>query len=135
MIAFVVHLIGDLHQPLHTTTLVSDCVSDRGGNRYCFDKYCEYSLHRYWDDAAGLKLEDDVLASNKPDSVDFTYLALEAWAREAGEYASLVYQTPRTQKPSASYGRKVQQVSALQINRASQRLSQYLRQVYRWQRR
>ncbi|MEM8814746.1 MAG: S1/P1 nuclease [Pseudomonadota bacterium] len=42
---FIVHLIGDLHQPLHTGN-----GTDRGGNDYAVTFYSEHTnLHRVWD--------------------------------------------------------------------------------------
>ena len=43
---FVLHFLGDIHQPLHTEAL------DRGGNgiKVCFDSACsKENLHSTWD--------------------------------------------------------------------------------------
>lgn len=49
---FLIHFIGDIHQPLHTENL------DRGGNNYsvCFDHRCaKMNLHHVWDTEILLK--------------------------------------------------------------------------------
>ena len=60
ILAFIVHLVADASQPLHTLTRVFfDCRHDRGGNDFCAsfragDERCETTLHQFWDRAAGL---------------------------------------------------------------------------------
>jgi hypothetical protein len=54
-LAWLFHLVGDIHQPLHTTQLftVDFPKGDRGGNEICIRKREEYkpiNLHGFWDD-------------------------------------------------------------------------------------
>lgn len=54
LVSFQIHLIQDLHQPLHTFTKLSyNCKSDLGGNKTCFRMgffgKCKVSLHAFWD--------------------------------------------------------------------------------------
>jgi len=56
--AWVVHLVGDMHQPLHTTALFSKKYpkGDKGGNLYYVRIQPEtkaISLHTYWDGLMG----------------------------------------------------------------------------------
>lgn len=60
LLRYVIHLVGDLHQPLHTSTLWSDKFrsgafrfSDYGGHKIHLSEY-NMSLHQFWD-SAGLK--------------------------------------------------------------------------------
>jgi hypothetical protein len=60
-LAFVVHFIGDIHQPLHTAELYSSQFhhGDRGGNQYNIsymelDGYEIRNLHKLWDSALNL---------------------------------------------------------------------------------
>ena len=55
-LAWLLHLVGDIHQPLHATTRLSAALpnGDDGGNRvklHCAD--CPGNLHAFWDDALG----------------------------------------------------------------------------------
>lgn len=62
-LCWMFHLIGDVHQPLHTTKLVTDQFpepgGDRGGTRFCIrvkPSSKTISLHQFWD---GLILGSD----------------------------------------------------------------------------
>lgn len=54
---FLIHIIGDIHQPLHTSTLYSEEFpeGDLGGNRFVIDYPAKHSLkelHAFWDSTA-----------------------------------------------------------------------------------
>jgi hypothetical protein len=52
-LAFLIHFVGDIHQPLHTTTN-----ADRGGTCQQVNfAPAEENLHYAWDDAVGVVLE------------------------------------------------------------------------------
>src|SRR5262249_9322876 len=53
---WLLHLVGDVHQPLHAATRVSatDPQGDRGGNNVTLcKKPCKDELHGFWDDLPG----------------------------------------------------------------------------------
>jgi S1/P1 Nuclease len=52
-LVWLLHLIGDVHQPLHATTRVTagDPTGDAGGNKVSGD--ASSNLHSYWDDLPG----------------------------------------------------------------------------------
>src|SRR5262249_49210481 len=55
-LAWILHLVGDIHQPLHACARVSADLpnGDDGGNKarlHCTD--CPSNLHAFWDDALG----------------------------------------------------------------------------------
>lgn len=56
-LAWLLHIVGDLHQPLHTATGVDSVYpkGDTGGNDILLagDKHGEPELHAYWDDILG----------------------------------------------------------------------------------
>lgn len=58
-LCWIFHLVGDVHQPLHTTTLFSEEFpeGDRGGTRFYIkvkpENQTTISLHKFWDDAVG----------------------------------------------------------------------------------
>lgn len=60
VLAFLMHLIEDLHQPLHTFTRIDkNCKADRGGNDTCYKKSffgssCKRNLHAQWDRGFGI---------------------------------------------------------------------------------
>jgi truncated hemoglobin YjbI len=54
IVAWILHIVGDLHQPLHTsarvTARVDEREGDRGGNQFKLDASATpLSLHGYWD--------------------------------------------------------------------------------------
>ena len=56
-LVWVLHLVGDIHQPLHATTRLSSALpqGDDGGNKvklHC--TACPSNLHAFWDDALGV---------------------------------------------------------------------------------
>lgn len=50
-LAWLLHLVGDVHQPLHSSARVSarDPEGDRGGNDFLLDDIEAGNLHAYWD--------------------------------------------------------------------------------------
>ena len=55
-LVWLLHLVGDVHQPLHDATRVSkaDPNGDRGGNSVTLcKKPCKNELHGFWDDLPG----------------------------------------------------------------------------------
>jgi hypothetical protein len=73
-IAWLEHLIGDLHQPLHTTGHISggpDDKGDQGGNRYSLGSKAggrPLNLHSFWDSVIGQNMP------NTADACDADYL-------------------------------------------------------------
>lgn len=60
----LIHIVGDIHQPLHTITQVSKSrpQGDLGGNLFILaDNPAGANLHKYWDTGAGM-----LLGSRKP---------------------------------------------------------------------
>ncbi len=62
-LGWLLHLVGDLHQPLHAATGVSETLpaGDTGGNDVLLDgdTHAERELHAYWDDALGKTARPD----------------------------------------------------------------------------
>jgi hypothetical protein len=98
-LAFLIHLVGDIHQPLHTTTN-----ADRGGT--CQRVYVapvEENLHLAWDDAVVALLEKQLEVDNPEVTarkLEALYPAaggLETWkAGESGEIAWESHQLAET---------------------------------------
>ncbi|KAF2472859.1 phospholipase C/P1 nuclease [Lindgomyces ingoldianus] len=81
---FLIHFLGDIHQPLHTEAL------DRGGNdiHACFDSHCskKENLHSIWDTQI-LHKSRGLPASESDDKV--LKDAAQTWATELFEASSL----------------------------------------------
>jgi hypothetical protein len=55
-LAFLIHFVGDIHQPLHT---IND--ADKGGNCVTVEAHSrDQNLHAIWDDEVVYRLEDDL---------------------------------------------------------------------------
>jgi hypothetical protein len=54
-LCWLLHLVGDLHQPLHSVSLYSDQYpdGDKGGNRFWVKDRGSVRLHAYWDGLLG----------------------------------------------------------------------------------
>ncbi len=94
-LAFLVHCIGDLHQPLHVGR-----ADDRGGNRITTNWFDELeNLHAVWDsgliDAEGLSYTEFVdfleqeLADTDPPAPGS---GVTTWARESFDYRAHLYE-------------------------------------------
>ncbi len=141
---FLVHFVGDLHQPLHCTNN-----DDRGGNEVAVrypGKLAKTNLHATWDE---LVLEDAVAASTDSDLAAYV-LALDStikpaqvsewtasvnasdWANEAHKMAQGIYaELPPRKGPLATrlksdYGPKHRAAVELQLKRAGIRLAMLL---------
>jgi hypothetical protein len=55
-LGYLIHLVGDMHQPLHCTTRYSEehPNGDNGGNQFRIDTPRAKNLHSFWDAAGGL---------------------------------------------------------------------------------
>ena len=96
------HLVGDVHQPLHSATRVSKNLrrGDVGGNSHCLNQDCSRNLHGFWDGSVGFTTdaaEADQFAHtlNLPDPVKSKNLATADWTAESFALAqSRVYIAP-----------------------------------------
>jgi len=106
-LTWLLHLVGDVHQPLHCATRVSNTASDgdNGGNDVKLScPGCPLELHAFWDDVAGkantiqgaIKLA--VTAARKLPAADPTLTAKtdeKDWIEESFQAAQqAVYQAP-----------------------------------------
>jgi hypothetical protein len=109
-LVWLLHLIGDVHQPLHATTRVtqSDAKGDAGGNKVTLVGSTASNLHTYWDDIPG---SDCKFCADKTHCVDRAIVLGQhlkaasskaghnidtaAWIQESFDYARTeVYETP-----------------------------------------
>lgn len=149
---FIIHYVGDLHQPLHSTTRVNNEYpkGDRGGNSvYLPDREGAKNLHSVWDSVgyeytgfAVLPFSDSDwqnltdIASMLMDKYDITdseanELDVRVWAQEAFNYSqTAVY--PNIQKnvmPSEDYIQQCREVTERQVVLGGHRLAAMLRSL------
>jgi S1/P1 Nuclease len=105
-LAWLFHLVGDIHQPLHTAQLftVEYPQGDRGGNEICIRVTQDrqpMDLHRFWDgvitsssnltrlrnEATGLRNRQEVQRSQLTELASTRF---ESWAKESFEIATKV---------------------------------------------
>jgi hypothetical protein len=108
-LVWLLHLVGDVHQPLHATSAfsASEPHGDNGGNdeKITCGGCQETVLHWFWDDAPGVSDDpDDAIAIAKSlPGVDARQAAIRdetVWANESFELAKqIVYQSPVSVAP------------------------------------
>jgi hypothetical protein len=105
-LAWLFHLVGDIHQPLHTAQLftVEYPQGDRGGNEICIrvtDAGQSMNLHRFWDgvitsssnltrlrnEATALRNRQDFQRSHLTELAKTDF---ESWAKESFEIATKI---------------------------------------------
>lgn|GEM_PF-6783151 len=136
LIAFAMHLMEDLHQPLHTTALVrADCSHDRGGNLYCLNVIagrCVVNLHSLWDQAFNAANDSGFLRSiklaDKPLLPLRTRIALKLY--QGHELARKAYNIQENKPPNAAYIEWARGVTELQLEQSVQDVTHYLKSHY-----
>lgn len=144
-LAWIEHLVGDIHQPLHASSRVTPELpkGDRGGNDFRLGGNPN-SLHAYWDDIldlverpggdleGGVDRWANVIEERHPMS-SFTAAELDAgvdvWAKESVETAQRVLYPPTLAEhtvPSADYRKTADAVAEKRIALAGYRLAAVL---------
>lgn len=148
--AFLIHMVGDAHQPLHCATLYSSKYpqGDAGGNRYLI-KGDERNLHAYWDSAGLLfkskplnrplskddieeidKYTRDVMSTYPVTEQDWKDMSVDTWVNESYEEAKFAYSTPEDRKPSSEYQEETQRRCKIRLAKAGYRLALLLNEIY-----
>lgn len=135
----LIHVLGDMHQPLHTTTKVSrrNPKGDQGGNLYRLDKSSfGKNLHQYWDNGAGslnaktaknLKIKARLLEKKWPCNTVNYYTKEEEWVQVTHHLAvNQVYSLKDHRKPNKQYQYKAREITEQQITLAGCRLANLL---------
>jgi S1/P1 Nuclease len=154
-LAWILHLVGDIHQPLHTSARVTDRPEerqgDRGGNLFILDPGPPVvRLHGYWDGIVDLAAPRGANESNAayigrlaarfmqrhPRSASVAELApgqYEAWAREGFETTKAsVYPVTlkRGEMPGEQYRLTAFAIAQRAIARAGYRLAEMLNAMF-----
>ena len=147
-LAFLIHVVGDLHQPLHNATAVAKETpdGDQGGNLFMIlnpeNNSETINLHHLWDSAFGLYtglVSPDIpqlalaVTTQFPESYfgnKTNDLNPEHWSLEGLNYAKqFVYQTNRNQIPSNEYQIRGKEIVSQQIALAGYRLAKMLNKL------
>lgn len=145
LMVFTEHLIGDIHQPLHTITYVDNkCRQDKGGNLFCLKKdrkgQCVKTLHRLWDSAVEFLNTDNnvekianqlqtLYPKNQFSKQELKNLQFTDWIKENEKVVPFIYSTPKYMKPSLFYYQKGQTIAQRQLTLAGYRLAKILNNV------
>lgn len=154
-LAWILHLVGDVHQPLHSVARVTDLEpkGDQGGNLFELTpkdtpRENQKNLHSYWDgivSTAAPRENDacdwdylpplgDKFMKNYPEAkmqAQVDNLKFEDWRQEGFENAvKYVYAgVTRYEKPSAKYQKQAYKLSQQEIALAGYRLAKILNQI------
>jgi len=153
---FLIHFVGDIHQPLHATARETDehPTGDKGGNDFHIEAPDSFgnqnrgprNLHSLWDSGAGLLTADarrpltadgtakvetlaSEIASKQPEkSFKAAHdLNPEHWAQESfGFDKSFVYSLPENSKPTDEYIKKAEDIASQRVALAGYRLANLL---------
>jgi nuclease S1 len=140
---FFVHLVQDLHQPMH----VADR-NDRGGNnlQLRYGRYDNTNLHQVWDSglfSQGFRNENNLLRAleslaKEPQSRDWLKGRIEDWANESLEVGRRAYLVPGTNitlRSGDAIGREYERINLpLAVDRLARsgvRLASLLNEILR----
>lgn len=152
-IAWVIHLVGDVHQPLHASSRVTPETpnGDLGGNRFLLGDQGTYdNLHGYWDgildvtqprqEGTGevdyaVRIARTLPPASRLDSTTLGSgpLDVETWLQESTDLAQLVVYLPVVQPgeaPSAQYERHALRTARERLRLGGLRLAAYLNHVF-----
>lgn len=128
---FLIHFVGDMHQPLHTGDQ-----KDRGGNDTKVVYYGQpFNLHRIWDSdllARMDKDEDHLVASLRTSWWARRRLSkgsVEQWAWQTRDIARDVAYKNLTPQLSAAYQKAAEPALRLQLQRGGLRLAKLLNET------
>jgi len=148
--AFLTHVVADLHQPLHTSSRISKehPYGDLGGNLY-YVKYPEskpkkIALHKLWDQGVDIFLakanEENMLSLVNSITAEFpkSYFGEKVldidpnnWAQEGLKISiSVVYDTPQNKLPSSKYISNGKKLAKMQVALAGYRLAEELNYLF-----
>lgn len=142
VLAFIVHLLADANQPLHTLASVNKaCESDAGGNGFCVTLQggrCGLNLHQLWDRGFGVFDASTTITANAP-SKAFSTAKLAYWrgypeviAKSAIDLASPIYDLKPNTIPSKRYNQWAEKTVRLLAGQAAGDLAALLRELYEY---
>jgi S1/P1 Nuclease len=142
-LVWLLHLVGDIHQPLHSATRVSgNPKGDLGGNDVKLTGSID-NLHSFWDDALGQGLTKNFMTAAKvaaalpdPDPALVPDDKEDDWTAESFKLAeTTVYVNPPVGPglgpftPDAAYTAKTQQIAKERVALAGARLAVLIKEA------
>jgi len=140
-LSWLIHLFGDVHQPLHCIEHISSLHpdGDRGGNSFRL-KGSAKNLHSAWDSSVNVfeskdeeQLALDIAAIHTRQSLasDLQVTVMEQWARSsfklAKRHAYSIAENPQNPpKPSTAYLKNMEKIGKRQAALAGYRLADHL---------
>lgn len=152
-LAWMLHLIGDVHQPLHSSARVTarEPQGDRGGNDFALDDEESWgNLHAFWDSiqmrarrkrhsesySAWIdRIASEIMTLHSRESLedDLAIEGFESWS-QAGAELAMTHAYPRylvrDAHPSRRYQDEVQEVSDRQLALAGYRLAGLMNELF-----
>ncbi len=141
----LLHVVGDIHQPLHAANLYSATYpqGDKGGNLFRLGKNpIAGSLHAYWDKGGGYLIKRRAYSKNQlekkakhieklwPCKPEKMKLNPQVWAAESHQIAiDKAYRLKARQKPDKNYQSMVKRLTEERIALAGCRLAALLNQI------
>ena len=152
-LAWLLHLVGDVHQPLHSSARVTarDPEGDRGGNDFAIDDLESWgTLHGYWDSiqtrarrkrhsesySAWLeRIAREIMALHSRESLegDLAIDGYVSWSKAGAKLATTRAYPPylvRDAHPPPRYQDEVQEVSDRQLALAGYRLAGLMNELF-----
>jgi hypothetical protein len=131
---FLVHDMGDLHQPLHV-----GIAEDRGGNSLQYKWFKEVTnLHSIWDEKL---IEFEQLSYSeyagylnhftKDEKKEFSQGTFLDWAKESQDLRSAVYDTGGTDHLGYEYHHTVKPIYELRLRKGGLRLAALLNKIFK----
>ncbi|HKK25660.1 MAG TPA: S1/P1 nuclease [Gracilimonas sp.] len=129
----LVHLVGDIHQPLHVGN-----GTDRGGNDVKLQWFWENSnLHRVWDSEmiddkqlSFTELSDFVNSASAEQIRDWQSASIIDWANESQSLLPRVYDIPEDKELSYEYAYKNWSTVEVRLLKAGIRLAGIINDIY-----
>ena len=146
-LAFLVHIVGDLHQPMHAVSRISlsHPDGDAGGNLFSVqwnqNGVHKTNLHHIWDEGLGVFTTKETLSNVDELAKAITALYPESsfqnvtdlkpsdWAEESNSDAKIAYETPENELPSSRYIIDGKNISGQRVALAGYRLAALLNQL------
>lgn len=133
-IKFMVHDMGDLHQPLHV-----GIAEDRGGNTVRLKWFKnEMNLHSIWDEAiidfeqlSYTEYSTYLNHFSKEQKIDYSKGTIIDWAKESQDLRSVVYDTGGSESAGYEYHHKVKPFMEERLRKAGLRLANLLNSIFK----
>lgn len=139
LLAFIIHMAADAHQPLHGVTGVdAQCEQDFGGNNFCatnrgFGDRCNTNLHALWDGAVGLFDRFDTYVELRrrfegrhAAAALAEELNINRWLQENYQEARFIYTLREDRNPDDIYIMDGQHIAFTRLILAADRLARIL---------